>query len=212
MSRILMKEGTDTGTPSTDYVSIYPQAGGRLYVKDDSGQQREVGAGGALTTPAGTGITAGSGTVYAASWTGVGSLRTVRIIIDLTGLNSKDTDLDIIGVNGTSNPCHIGRMIAAEMGTPLFGILKCQETPAGGDPNIALYAATEGTGVEDGLITDLTETLLYDPNADWAAGDEVILTTLPSANHYLYLVQGDATGTDATYTAGKFFLEILGSA
>jgi hypothetical protein len=36
------------------------------------------------------------------------------------------------------------------------------------------------------------------------------ITGIPPANDYLYAVQGDATGTAATYTAGKFLITLYG--
>lgn len=205
-----MKEGADTGTPTTGYVSLYPKTDGRMYFKDDQGAETEIGAT-PLTTGAGTGVTGGTGTVYASSRVKSGGIYKTTILIDLTGLNSKNTDGDIIGVDGTSNPCHIGQITAADCGTILYGRIRCLETPAGGDPNINFYAADEGTGVEDGLITDLTETLLYDRSGDWAAEDVKLLSSVPGADQYLYMTQGDATGTDATYTAGIFEIELIGT-
>lgn len=165
-----------------------------------------------LTTGAGTGITTGTGTVYKSGVQRDGEIIMTRIFIDLTGLNSKNTDLDIIGVDGTALPCHIGQITATQNGTIIAGTMRCLEVPAGGDPNIALYSATEGTGVEDGLISALTETALFDPNADWTIDMSRSLTAVPAADQYLYLVQGDATGTDATYTAGKFLITLIGYA
>ena len=165
-----------------------------------------------LTTGAGTGITTGTGTVYKSGVQRDGEIIMTRIFIDLTGLNSKNTDLDIIGVDGTALPCHIGQITATQNGTIIAGTMRCLEVPAGGDPNIALYSATEGTGVEDGLISALTETALFDPNADWTIDMSRSLTPVPAADQYLYLVQGDATGTDATYTAGKFLITLIGYA
>ena len=37
-----------------------------------------------------------------------------------------------------------------------------------------------------------------------SSNNEKPLTGWPAAGEYLYLVQGDATGTNATYTAGRF--------
>lgn len=165
-----------------------------------------------LAVEAGTGITAGVGTIYRSSVVRIGGVIKTSILMDLTGLNSKNTDLDIIGVDGSANPAHIGQITAARCGTILGGIMRCLEVPAGGDPNVALYSATEGTGVEDGGIGALTETLLFDPNADWTIDMSRSLTGIPAADQYLYLVQGDATGTDATYTAGKFLIELYGYA
>lgn len=164
----------------------------------------------ALATGAGAGITSGTGTVYASAVGRRGGVYTTEILIDLTGLDSVATDGDIIGVSGTSDVCHIGRITAAECGTILGGTVRCLEVPAGGDPNIALYSATEGTGVENGAISSLTETVIFDPNADWTIDMSRSITGVPAANEYLYLVQGDATGTAATYTAGKFLITLYG--
>lgn len=161
---------------------------------------------------AGAGITAGTGTVHAVAVSRNGSMIKTDIMVDLTGLNSQATDLDIIGVDGTALPCHIGQITAAVNGTIVGGVMRCLEVPAGGDPNVALYSATEGTGVEDGLISALTETLLFDPAADWTIDMDRSLTGIPAADQYLYLVQGDAAGTNATYTAGKFLITLYGTA
>ena len=112
-----------------------------------------------MPVEAGTGITTGSGTIYRSSVQRVGGIITTRILIDLTGLRSTGGG-DIIGVNGTALVCHIGQITAARNGTILTGSMECFEAPAGGDPDINVHSATEGTGVEDGAIGDLTETLL----------------------------------------------------
>lgn len=159
----------------------------------------------------GTGITAGTGTVCVAKVDRSGDMIVTSIFIDLTGLNSKNTDGDIIGVDGTTNPCHLGQITEALNGTIVGAKIECLETPAGGDPNINLYSATEATGVEDGAIGDLTETLLYDRSGDWAVDDgKAGFAALPAAGQYLYLTQGDAIGTDATYTAGKLLITFYG--
>lgn len=164
-----------------------------------------------LVLGAGAGITTGTGTIYANSVTRRGLMIVTQILIDLTGLNSKNTDLDIIGKNGTALPCHIGQFTKERCGTILSGTMTCLEVPTGGDPNIDLYSADEGTGVEDGLITDLTaDTALLTAGTDWTLALTRALTAFPADEQYLYLVQGDATGTDATYTAGKFLIELHG--
>jgi hypothetical protein len=158
------------------------------------------------TMAAGTGFT-GTGTVYKTSILHQGDLVITRIFVDLTGLNCGGTAGDIIGGNGTASPCHIGQITAAQHGTIFFGTMRCVETPAGGDTDIDLYAADEGTGVEDGAISALTETQLVNGGTH-TAGDEDLLTAYPAANQYLYLVgQG---GGDAAYTAGQFIIELHG--
>ena len=159
-----------------------------------------------MPVEAGTGITTGSGTIYRSSVQRVGGIITTRILIDLTGLRSTG-GADIIGVNGTALVCHIGQITAARNGTILTGSMECFEAPTGGDPDINVHSATEGTGVEDGAIGDLTETLLVNAG-DATLGSKVYFTGVPAADQFLYLTTGDAT--DADYSAGKLFIELMG--
>ena len=161
-----------------------------------------------LSTTAGTGITTATGVVYANSAVKTGGIYKTEILIDLTGLRSTGAG-DIIGVNGTSLVCHIGQITAARNGTILCGQMTTFEAPAGGDPDIDLYYATEATGVEDGAIGDLTETQLFNAG-DHSIGDVHTFSAgvVPAANSYLYLVAQAAT--DADYTAGRFLIEMWG--
>lgn len=178
---------------ATNVESTFQEIGGVIFAK----------------TTAGTGITAGVGTVYKAGSSRSGDIIVTRIFIDLTGLNSGGTAGDIIGLNSTSNPCHIGQITAATSGTIFWGKMTCIETPAGGDTDIDLYAANEGTGVEDAAISGLTETQIVNGGTH-SAGNEDLFAASPTANQYLYLVgQGTA---DATYTAGQFLIELYGYA
>jgi hypothetical protein len=161
-----------------------------------------------LSVEAGTGITTGTGTIYKTAVQRVGGIITTRILIDLTGLRSTGSG-EIIGVNGTALVCHIGQITAAQNGTILTGSMECFEAPAGGDPDINVHSATEGTGVEDGAIGDLTETLLVNAG-DATTGSKVYFTAVPAADQFLYLTTGAAT--DADYTAGKLFIELMGYA
>ncbi len=159
-----------------------------------------------MAVEAGTGITTGSGTLYRSSVQRVGGIITTRILIDLTGLRSTG-GADIIGVNGTALVCHIGQITAARNGTILTGSMECFEAPAGGDPDINIHSATEGTGVEDGLISGLTESLLVNAG-DATLGSKVFFAAAPAADEFLYLTTGAAT--DADYSAGKLFIELMG--
>jgi hypothetical protein len=138
----------------------------------------------------------------------VGGVITTTIFIDLTGLRSTASG-DIIGVNGTSNPCHIGQITAAQNGTIIAGSMECFEAPTGGDPDINVHSATEGTGVEDGAISSLTETLLVN-SGDATLGSKVFFTAFPAADEFLYLTLGATT--DADYTAGKLLITLIGTA
>ncbi len=161
----------------------------------------------------GVGI-AGIALIYKTSVNRVGGMIKTEIVIDLTGLDGSGTDNDIIGDLGTGE-AHIGRITAAVSGTIYKGRMTCIELPAGGNPAIALWAATESTGVEDTLIGALTSTELLasgGDSSDWVAGEvfDIPITTLPAADQYLYLVNGDGTGPDAEFSAGIFLIEFWG--
>jgi hypothetical protein len=159
-----------------------------------------------MGTPAATGAgIEGTAAVYETSVARNNGIVTTSIMIDLTGLNSGGTAGDIIGKNG-SGVAYIGRVVTADNGT-VFGVrLTCYETPAGGDTDIDLYSATEGTGVEDVAISTLTETQILNSGA-LSTGQQVFGTDI-AANQYLYLV-GQGT-SNAAYTAGRLLIEIFG--
>ena len=160
------------------------------------------------TMSAGTGITTGTGTVYAGSAVKVGGIYSTSILIDLTGLASSGSG-DIIGKAGTANS-NIGQITAANNGTILTGQLSCYEAPAGGDPDIDLWYADEATGTEDAAITGLTNQTQLMNNGDLTAAsiDYFTAGVVPAADKYLYLVTGAATNAD--YTAGRILLEMWG--
>jgi len=127
------------------------------------------------------------------------------IMIDLTGLKDGGTAGDIIGKDG-SGVAFIGQVTTANQGT-VFGVtMTCLETPAGGSTDIDLFSATEGTGVNDTAIGDLTETQII--NAGAASAGTMVAGGDIAADQYLYLVS-QGTG-DATYTAGRFMIEVVG--
>lgn len=155
----------------------------------------------------GAGITSGTGTVIKSGVFQVGGIIHTRILIDLTGLASSTTDLDIIGVG--SSPAYLGQITAVKNGTVLTGRMTCLEVPAGGADDVDLYSATEATGVFDAGIGTLDETIMITSGGAWTNGLTKSFATPPVANQYLYLTGGEA-GTAATYTAGKFLIELEG--
>jgi hypothetical protein len=162
----------------------------------------------ALATGAGAGVTGGTGTVYKSSTMRNGDMFKTTILVDLTGLGSSTTDLDIIG-QGVS-VAHIGKLTAAECGATILSVqMTCLEAPATGVTDIDLYSATEGTGVFDAGIGTLVETAVITSGGAWTNGASKGATTVPLATEYLYLVNG-AAGTVGTFTAGKFKIEIIG--
>ncbi len=186
-------------------------SGGKITV--ESGGEIAIDSGGTLNMESmtngapGDGISGGTGTVFKSSVVRVGDIIKTSILIDLTGLSSSTTDLDIIG-QGT-DPAYLGQVTAARNGTILSGRMTCLEVPAGGADDIDLYSASEATGVFDGKIADLTETALVTSGGAWTLGGVKALSAVPAANKYLYLTGGE-DGTAAAYTAGKFLIELDG--
>jgi hypothetical protein len=158
----------------------------------------------------GAGISAGAGTLYRSWVTQEGALIKTTIYIDLTGLNSSAA-ADIIGVSPAAASCHIGQITTAVNGTLFKGNYYCAEVPATGEPDIDVFYADESTGAEDTAITALTgDTAMKEAAADFTAvGQGFDFITVPPANKYMYLV-GSGGGTDATYTAGIFVIELYG--
>ena len=159
-----------------------------------------------------TGLTAGDGfddaTLYKSWISNEGLVTTTNILIDLTGIRSTAAD-NIIGNDGEDN-AHIGQYTIAKMGT-LFAVhISCIEAPAGGDPDINLAFANEGTLAENSALSagGADGTLLN--NGDLAAEKEYwAVTGFPANNQYFYLVAGD--DTDADYTAGVIHIRLYGA-
>ncbi len=160
-----------------------------------------------LATGAAAGITGGTGTVAKSSVSKIGDIYVTKFLLDLTGLSSSTTDLDIIGQGASA--AYIGQITAEESGTILAGRATCLEVPAGGVADIDLYSATEATGVFDGGIAALTETALITAGGAWTLALTKAFSAVPAADEYLYLT-GGAGGTAAAYTAGKFLIELFG--
>lgn len=187
---------------------------GSVIYADESGtsitatELANMAAGQNIASGAGVGITAGVGTVFKSGIEKIGDLFITRILLDLTGLASSTTDLDVIGVAGGG--CHLGQITAAQNGT-VYGIrMTCLEAPAGGVTDIDLYSADESTLAFDSAISAATgEVALITAGGAWTAATTRGNSDVPVANQYLYLT-GGAGGTAATYTAGKFLIELFG--
>ncbi len=162
-----------------------------------------------LTGTAGTGISGGTGTIYKTSTLKTGDIFKTSIMVDLTGLASQSTDLDIIGATAGGS-AHLGQLNAAQCGTTVLEVLMtCMELPVGGATDIDLYSATTGTGTyDDAVTTTLQETALISSGAAWTVNRQMAAGVVPTSTEYLYLTSG--TTTAGTYTAGKFLIEIYG--
>lgn len=141
-----------------------------------------------------------------------GGLIVTKIVVDLTGLVGSATDVDIIGISATAG-CHWGQVTTAVNGAIVGGSVTCLELPAGGADDIDFYASNVATGTQDVAITHAnlgTETALVTSGAAWASGTTKGMTTVPPADSYLYIVNGEAAG--GTFTAGKFLITLYGTA
>lgn len=150
----------------------------------------------------------GTGTVHKSGVLRVGNMFKTEIIIDLTGVSSAATDLDIIGTH-VSNPAHIGWLTAAVAGGIFpMGRMTCLEVPVGGAIDIDLYQASQGTGFfSDGIVSgDYVESVLVTSAGNWTLGRSLPFTGQAGVGQHLYLVSGAAVG--GQYTAGKFLIEL----
>ncbi len=157
---------------------------------------------------AGPGITDGSGTVYKSSVHRRGDIIVTQILIDMDGLQSATTDLDIIGDAVSGDDAHLGQITAAINGTILGGKMMCLEAPLS-LTDIDLYSATVSTGEHEDGIAALDERALVTKGGAWAIDSVEALTLLPRANDYLYLVNGTGDTAD-DFTVGIFLIELYG--
>ena len=157
----------------------------------------------------GAGFT-GTGTIVVGGAQRFGNMAITDLYLDLTGLNSSAAG-DIIGGDGLSS-CYFGQVKDEINGIPDTVRVECLEAPAGGEPDIDIYAAVESTGAEDAAVSALTETAVIEAAADWTLGavKYANLNGVDLTDKYLYLV-GSGGGTDATYTAGKFRVTFFGT-
>ena len=165
-----------------------------------------------------TGLTAGSGIDHSdgdgspvyVSWQEIfGDVIKTSIYVDLDGHMPGGAAGDIIGANDAAN-CHLGQYTTAKCGTLFAAKMICVETPAGGEPDVDVYSATEATGTENAAVSGLTETALLEAAADWTSTlAPKHFTALPAADEYLYLVASGG-GDTTEYSAGKFIIELWG--
>jgi hypothetical protein len=148
---------------------------------------------------------------YAVGYFRNGTLVQTNILVDLSVLVGSTTDLDIIGESAAAS-CHWGQITTAKCGTLIGGRVTCLEVPAGGVTDIDFYSSDVSTGTENVVITDAalgTETALVTSGGVWTSGATKGMTSLPTANDYLYIVNG-AGGVPGTFTAGKFLITLFG--
>ncbi len=183
-------------------------ANSEALVLDSSG---DLGAGPLILSdvPAGSGITTDAA-AFGSSVEKIGTLFKTTIVIDLAGLRSGGTADDIIGGPAAAANCHLGQITAAKNGAIFATEMLCIETPATGDNDIDLWSADESTGVEDTVVTALTNQVQINDGGDLTAGTLRVGVALPVADQYLYLA-GKTGDKDAAYTTGVLRITLWGS-
>jgi hypothetical protein len=161
---------------------------------------------------AGAGITGGTGTVVDTKIVKTGKIIHTQCFIDVTGLASSTTDLDVIGVSTT--PAYLLQVTAAVNGQIFDSQMTCLEVPVTGVTDIELWAADDADAAFDSASTSFTNGVaVINQAAAWtlneASSPNDAATNYPGADQYLYLL-GGAAGTADTYTAGQFLIELWG--
>lgn len=159
---------------------------------------------------AGAGITGGTGTVIKYAVVPQGDFKLTKIYIDLTGLTSKDTDLDVIGHDAeTDLPAYLCQITAAVTGTIVGGQMTCLEVPTTGADDVDLYCADDADAVYDNPSTGFTNgAALVTAGGAWTLMQTKPFIAYPSADQYLYLLSGEAV--TGVYDAGRFLIELWG--
>ncbi len=160
------------------------------------------------TMTPGTGISAVTNAICVSGVSEIGGLTRTEILVDLTDLVCPDTIDDIIGGTGGAANSHIGQITTALNGVVHAATLYGHELPAGGDPDIEIWTAGDGTLAQGVLITDESDEVQLVVPGDMSATSVDNFSAWPAADQYLYMVAG--TVTAAAYTAGRFVLVLWG--
>ena len=130
-----------------------------------------------------------------------------EIKIDMTGLTSKNTANDIIGLTGGSKPAYIGRNVVATNGIIYRIEFICLETPTGGDNDINLVSGSADDDEYDDAVTGAAVEI----NGGDQVGGMVTVNNVPAVttNYYFYLTAG-LGDVAAAYTAGQFIVRLYG--
>ncbi|MHC4643812.1 MAG: hypothetical protein ACYS32_19390 [Planctomycetota bacterium] len=130
-----------------------------------------------------------------------------EIQIDVTGLASKDTANDVIGLVSAAPDAYLGQYTAAVFGVLYRMELICLEAPATGDDDInVVFNSAADLGYDDaGGTTGIDAGVL-------AAGQSVDdLSPGATEDDYIYLTAA-AGDTAGTYTAGQYLIRFYGHA
>ena len=159
----------------------------------------------------------------------VNDIIETKILIDIQGLRTGGSILDIIGNDGATDSCHLGKLTTSLNGYVTNGEMICIETPAGpgNATRIGLRAHTTLTDLDqDSDAHNAAGSIkLFDPGlgTPWSTSDANDFQRMAGGfapgnsglhDHYLFLVNEYHTSsgvTEADYTAGKFIIRLFGT-
>jgi len=205
--RVATHEGTDVAMETGDFDTI-SLGGTAITSTADELNQLDGNILNDLALTAGVGIT-GTADDFASKVVKIGTLFKTTIVIDVDGLHSGGTANDIIGADG-AGVAHLGQITAARNGTIFAVKLTCIETPTTGDDDIDLWSADEPSGVEDTLITDLSNQVQLTNGGALTAGTIVGTNGVPVADQHLYLASAGGAAS-AEYATGILLIELWGA-
>ena len=157
------------------------------------------------------GAGAATGSAFHCKTVSINGETITTILVDIEGMRSKNTDGDVIGIDGTTS-ASLMKWENSEHGILYKVEMACLEAPTGGTEDIDLKASSSAGLTFDGACG--TPSLLA-AGGDWVIGKRLgtdgangTQTGLTNLDH-IYLTSGD-TGTNGIYTAGKFIIKFYG--
>ena len=136
-------------------------------------------------------------------------LITTELHIDLTGLKAKGTQAtDVIALEGV-NAGYVYKNVVADNGIIFKYEISCIKAPTQSHGTITqdidFTWNSSGTIKQDGAAAATHDTTTM------VAGETIVISAgVVTANHFLYLIEGDANATDGVYSGGQFVIRIYG--
>ncbi len=143
--------------------------------------------------------------------TRIGGDIVTTVLLDLTGLASKNDDGDVIGLDG-GGAAYFFRYRDSETGIIHRIEMSCLEQPTASSNvglDIDLFSSSNGGRSYDFDISSATQVIAG--GTDMVLGDTLVnLADHGAANDYYYLVTGATHTGDCTYTAGQLMIKFYG--
>jgi len=224
---VTLKEQADADSDTAGYGQLWVNTAtpNELYYTTDAGDDIQLTT--STSMAASSGVNGSAGVAAGAGFTGSNSGATTTvakinneyvttILVDIHDLIENGMNAKVIG-EGSSDAAYLTKITSAVNGLIYKVEMSCVEVPAGSGAtlDIDLYGNTSSTLKEGDAAAGVA---IITSGAVWAVGRRLENTagtalTDGLANYFLYLANGDFTGTgsDYTYTAGQFVIKLYGS-